>query len=136
MVQQNVNHVQKECQPKEVLDKLHVNVLWDVKNVQLSLMEMEKERIIAEKKALKEEEELKKRRKSECEDLIQSAVKLKNEKKFKDGLKQLAKAKEMNIPEKAATIKTIKSEIEELRSKNSLANRLGNWINTILDENN
>lgn len=94
----------------------------------------EKERIIAEKKALKEEEELKKRRKSECEDLIQSAVKLKNEKKFKDGLKQLAKAKEMNIPEKAEAINALEEELKKLKEENSLINTWMKRFTNLIDE--
>ena len=42
----------------------------------------------------------------------------------------------MNIEEKEEAITTIKREIEELKNKNSLTSRIGNWLNTILDENN
>ena len=42
----------------------------------------------------------------------------------------------MDIPEKEEAIKAIKNEIEELKNKNSFASRFGNWLNTILDENN
>ena len=51
-------------------------------------------------------------------------------------MKKLKKASSMNISEKIEAIKNIKNEIEELKNKNSFANRIGNWINTILDENN
>jgi len=94
----------------------------------------EKERIFAEKKALKEEEELKKRRKSECEDLIQAAGKLKNEKKFKEGLKQLAKAKEMNIPEKAEAINVLEEELKKLKEENSLINVFIKKLGTLIDD--
>ena len=94
----------------------------------------EKEKIMAAKKLEKEEEELKKRRKSECEDLIQAAVKLKNEKKFKDGLKQLAKAKEMNIPEKAEAINALEEELKKLKEENSLINTWMKRFTTLIDE--
>ena len=94
----------------------------------------EKEKIMAAKKAEKEEEELKKRRKSECEDLIESAVKLKNEKKFKEGLKQLAKAKEMNIPEKEEAIKELEKELKTLKEQNSIINVFMKKLGTLIDE--
>ena len=93
----------------------------------------EKERIFAEKKALKEEEEMKKRRKSECEDLIQEAVKLKNEKKFKEGLKLLAKAKEMNIPEKEEAIKDLETKLKNLKEENSLLNTWMRRFTNLID---
>ena len=109
--------------------------------------QQEKEAILAKQKAEKEAqkaaeeaqkaaEEAEKKRKADCEELIQEAIRLKNNEKYSDALKKLKKALAMNIQEKATAIKTIKNEIEDLRSKNSLANRFGNWINTILDENN
>jgi hypothetical protein len=94
----------------------------------------EKEKIMAAKKAEKEEEELKKRKKSECEDLIQAAVKLKNEKKFKEGLKQLAKAKEMHIPEKEEAINALEEELKKLKEENSLLNTWMKKFTTLIDE--
>ena len=93
----------------------------------------EKEKIMAAKKAEKEEEELKKRRKSECEDLIQAAVKFKNEKKFKEGLKLLAKAKEMNIPEKEEAIKDLETELKKLKEENSLLNTWMRRFTNLID---
>ena len=109
--------------------------------------QQEKEAIIAKQKADKEAqkaaeeaqkaaEEAEKQKKADCEELIQEAVRLKNSEKYSDALKKLKKAASMNIAEKAEAIKTIKNEIEEMKNKNSLASRIGNWINTILDENN
>lgn len=109
--------------------------------------QMEKEAIIAKQKAEKEAQkaaeeakqaaaEAERRRKAECEELIQEAVRLKNNEKYGDALKKLKKAAGMNIVEKEEAIKAIKNEIEDLKSKNSLTSRIGNWINTILDENN
>ena len=109
--------------------------------------QQEKEAIIAKQKADKEAqkaaeeaqkaaEEAEKQKKADCEELIQEAVRLKNNEKYSDALKKLKKAASMNIAGKAEAIKTIKNEIEELKNKNSFASRIGNWINTILDENN
>jgi cell division protein FtsA len=109
--------------------------------------QQEKEAIIAKQRAEKEAqkaaeeaqkaaEEAEKQKKADCEELIQEAVRLKNNEKYSDALKKLKKAASMNIAGKAEAIKTIKNEIEELKSKNSFASRIGNWINTILDENN
>ena len=94
----------------------------------------EKERIIAEKKALKEEEEQKKRKKSECEDLIQEAVKLKNEKNYKEGLKKLAKAKAMNIPEKEEAINELEQELKTLKEQNNLFTTFMKKIGSLIDE--
>ena len=94
----------------------------------------EKERILAEKKALKEEEELRKRRKTECEDLIQEAVKFMNEKNFKEGLRKLAKAKEMGIPEKEKAINELEQEIRAQKEQNSALKKLGTWLGKLIDE--
>ena len=94
----------------------------------------EKERIIAEKKALKEEEELKKRKKAECEELIQEVVELKNEKKFKEGLKKLAKAKEMNIPEKEEAINELEKELKALKEQNNLFTTFMKKLGSLIDE--
>lgn len=94
----------------------------------------EKERIIAEKKALKEEEEQKKRKKSECEDLIQEAVKFKNENNYKEGLKKLAKAKEMNIPEKKEAINELENELKAAKEQNSVFRKIGTILGKLIDE--
>ena len=109
--------------------------------------QQEKEAIIAKQKAEKEAqrmaeeerraaEEAEKKRKIDCEELIQEAIRLKNNEKYSDALKRLKKAEAMNISEKVETIKNIKNEIEELKSKNSITSRLTSWINNILDEDN
>jgi len=109
--------------------------------------QQEKEAILAQQRADKEAkkaaeeaqrqaEEAERKRKVECEELIQEAIRLKNNEKYSDALKKLKKASSMNITEKEATIQTIKNEIEELKSKNSFTSKIGNWLNSILDENN
>lgn len=96
--------------------------------------EEEKERIRAIKQAEKEEEELKKRRKAECEGLIQEAVKLKNDKKFKDALKKLAKARDMNIVEKEAAINDLEKELKTLKEENGLINVWLKRFSNLIDE--
>ena len=109
--------------------------------------QQEKEAIIAKQKAEKEAlrmaeeekraaEEAEKKRKIDCEELIQEAIRLKNNEKYGEALKKLKKAAAMNISEKVEAIKNIKNEIEELKSKNSITSRLTSWINNILDEDN
>ena len=102
----------------------------------LAQQKAEKEAMKAAAEAQKAAEEAEKQKKADCEELIQEAVRMKNNEKYSDTLKKLKKAASMNIAEKAEAIKTIKNEIEELKNKNSFASRIGNWINTILDENN
>ena len=94
----------------------------------------EKERIMAAKKAEKEEEEQKKRRKAECEELIQEAVKLKNDKKFKDAMKKLTKAKSMNIPEKEAAINELEKELKSLIEENGIINVFIKKLTKLIDE--
>ena len=84
----------------------------------------------------KEALEVERNQRSECVNLIQEAISLKNEEKYSEALKKLKKASAMDIPEKEEAIRNIKNEIEEQKNKNSLATRFGNWLNTILDENN
>ena len=102
--------------------------------------QQEKEAILAQQKAEKEAQKLaeeeERKRKIECEELIQEAVRLKNNEKYGDALKKLKKAASMNIEEKQESIKIIKREIEDLKSKNSITNRFASWLNTMLDEDN
>ena len=96
----------------------------------------EKTAILAKQKVDKEALEVERNQRSECKNLIQEAISLKNEEKYSEALKKLKKASAMDIPEKEEAIRNIKNEIEEQKNKNSLATRFGNWLNTILDENN
>ena len=111
------------------------------------LRQQEKEAILdklkAEKEAQKAAEEAKlaaaeaeKKRKAECEALIQEAISLKTSEKYSEALKKVKKALDMNIAEKEGVIRNIKNEIEELKNKNSMATRFTSWLNNLLDENN
>ena len=94
----------------------------------------EKERIKAAQKAKKEEEEQKKRKKAECEELIQEAVKLKTDKKYKEALKKLTKAKAMNITEKEEAINELEKELKALKEEHSFFNNLMNTFTKFIDE--
>ena len=94
----------------------------------------EKTAILAKQKVDKEALEVERNQRSECVNLIQEAISLKNEEKYSEALKKLKKASAMDIPEKEDAIKAIKDEIEEQKDKNVIATRFGNWLNTILDE--
>lgn len=108
--------------------------------------QQEKEAILAEKKAEKEAQkaaeeakiaaaEAEKRQKAVCEELIQEAIKLKDDEKFGEALKKLKKASAMNIQEKEEAIRAIEKEVKEQKDKNSLASKFSRFIGSILDEN-
>ena len=99
----------------------------------------------AEKEAQKAAEEAKiaaaeaeRKRKVECEELIQEAVRLKNDKDYKNALKKLEKARKMNIGEKEEAINAIEKEIQKEKSENSFwgnfTKKVGNMVNSVLDE--
>ena len=94
----------------------------------------EKTAILAKQKVDKEALEVERNQRSECKNLIQEAISLKNEEKYSEALKKLKKASAMDIPDKEDAIKAIKDEIEEQKDKNVISTRFGNWLNTILDE--
>ena len=96
--------------------------------------QQEKAAILAKQKAEKEALEAERKRKADCEELIQEAVKLKNEEKFSDALKKLKKASAMNIAEKEGAIQAIQQEVTELKEKNSITGKLSNLFTKILDE--
>ena len=93
-----------------------------------------KEAALAEEKAKKEAAEIEKQRKVECDELIKEATDLKDEKKFKEALKRLEKAKKMNIAEKEEAITALEKAIKKLKEENSLSNKFASIFNKILDE--
>ena len=88
----------------------------------------------AEKEAQKQAEENERKRKFECEELIQEAINLKNEERFSDALKKLKKAASFQIQEKQKNIQDIERSIKELKEKNSITGKLANFFTKILDE--
>ena len=111
--------------------------------------QQEKADILAKQKAEKEAQraaeeakiaaaELERKRKVECEELIQEAVRLKNSKEYKSALKKLEKAKKMGIADKEESISAIEKEIQKEKSENSfwgtLSKKVGDMVNSVLDE--
>ena len=111
--------------------------------------QQEKEAIIAKQKAEREAqkaaeeaqkaaEETLRRKKADCEDLIQEAIRLKNDGEYNSAKKKLEKARKMNIAEKNETIKTIEQEVLRLKSENSfwgnISKKVTKAIETVLDE--
>ena len=105
--------------------------------------QLEKEAIIAEQKAKKEAQkaaeeaklaaaEAERKRKAECEELIQEAVRLKNAEKYGDALKKLKKAAAMNIAEKEDSIKNIEKEVLKLKSENSFWGNISKKVNEVV----
>ena len=88
------------------------------------------------KKKAAEEAELK--RKVECEDLIQEAIRLKNNGEYNSAKKKLDKARKMKIAEKEEAISTLEKEVLKLKSENSfwgnISKRVTKTIETILDD--
>ena len=78
--------------------------------------------------------EAEKKQKAVCEELIQEAIKLKDDEKFGEALKKLKKASAMNIQEKEEAIRDIEKEVKELKEKNSLTGKLTSFFSKILDE--
>ena len=112
-------------------------------------LQQKKEAIIAKQKAEREAqkaaeeaqkaaEETLRRKKADCEDLIQEAIRLKNDGEYNSAKKKLEKARKMNIAEKNETIKTIEQEVLRLKSENSfwgnISKKVTKAIETVLDE--
>lgn len=93
-----------------------------------------KEAALAAEKAAKEAAELEKKRKAECDELIKQAEILKDEKKFKDALKKLDKARSMKIEEKMGDITSLEKEVKNLKEENSLGRKIGSFLSNILEE--
>ena len=93
-----------------------------------------KEAALAAEKAAKEALEMEKKRKTECEELIKEAAELKNEKKFKDALKKLAKARAMQIEEKENDIAALEKEVKKAKEENGIGKKLSIFLGKILEE--
>lgn len=100
--------------------------------------QQEKEAILAQQKAEREAQkaaaEAEIKRKAECEELIQEAVRLKTEAKYNEALKKLKKAASINVAEKEEAIQALEKEVKELKDKNSLTGKFTNLLKTLLDE--
>ena len=111
--------------------------------------QQEKEAIIAQQKAEKEAqraaaeaqkaaEETERKRKAECEELIQEAIRLKNNGEYNSAKKKLDKARKMRISGKEEAINALQEEVLRLKSENSfwgnISKRVSKTIETILDD--
>lgn len=111
--------------------------------------QQEKEAILAKQKADREAqkaaeeaqkaaEEAERRKKADCEELIQEAIRLKNAGEYSSAKKKLDKARKMRIAEKEEAINTIEKEVLRLKSENSfwgnISKKVTKAIETVLDE--
>lgn len=98
--------------------------------------EKEAQRIAEEERRAAEEAERK--RKVECEELIQEAIRLKNIGKYNDAKKKLDKAHKMKIAGKEEVIHTLEEEVKRLKNENSfwgnISKKVTQTIEQILDE--
>jgi cell division protein FtsA len=105
--------------------------------------QLEKEAIIAQQKAEKEAqraaaeaqkaaEEAERKRKVECEELIQDAIRLKNNGEYNSAKKKLEKASKMRIAEKEEAISTLEKEVLKLKSENSFWGNISKKVNEVV----
>ena len=105
--------------------------------------QLEKEAIIAQQKAEKEAqraaaeaqkaaEEAERKRKVECEELIQDAIRLKNNGEYNSAKKKLEKARKMRIAEKEEAISTLEKEVLKLKSENSFWGNISKKVNEVV----
>ena len=88
--------------------------------------------------AQRQAEEAERKKKADCEELIQEAIRLKNAGEYNSAKKKLDKARKMKITEKEETISTIEQEVVRLKSENSFwgnfSKKVTKAIETVLDE--
>lgn len=106
----------------------------DIKKQEELKRQLVKEAAIEAEKIEKEKIEQEKKRKAECENLIAEAQRLKEEKKYKEALKVLDKARGMGIPEKEGAINSEEKEVKNLKDENSWGKKFNGFLKTLLDE--
>lgn len=94
----------------------------------------EKEAAARAAAAAKEAEEAEKQRRTACDNLIKNARELKETGKYKNALSQLAKARELGIPETLNQIRELEKEVKKLKEENSPIRRLTDLFGKILEE--
>ena len=92
--------------------------------------EKEAQRIAEEKQRSAEEAERK--RKVECEELIQEAIRLKNAGEYNSARKKLDKARKMRIAGKEEAISTLEKEVLKLKSENSFWGNISKKVNEVV----
>ena len=104
--------------------------------IENSAARKEEKRAAAE--AQKAAEETERKRKAECEELIQEAIRLKNNGEYNSAKKKLDKARKMRISGKEEAITALQEEVLRLKSENSfwgnISKRVTKTIETILDD--
>ena len=68
----------------------------------------------------------------ECEELIQDAIRLKNNGEYNSAKKKLEKARKMRIAEKEETISTLEKEVLKLKSENSFWGNISKKVNEVV----
>jgi len=111
--------------------------------------QLEKEAIIAQQKAEREAQkaaeeaqkvaaEAEKKRKADCEELIQDAARMKNNGEYKSALKKLEKARRMKITEKTEAIDNLEKQIQKEKSEHSfwgnITKKVGEVVEKVLNE--
>ena len=105
--------------------------------------QLEKEAIIAKQKAEREAqkaaeeaqkvaEEAEKKKKADCEELIQEAIRLTNAGVYNAAKKKLEKARKMRIAEKEEVINTVEKEVLKLKSENSFWGNISKKVNEVV----
>ena len=88
--------------------------------------------------AVEQYEEAERKRKVECEELIQDAIRLKNNGEYNSAKKKLEKARKMRIAEKEEAISTLEKEVLKLKSENSfwgnISKKVKEVVGKVLDE--
>ncbi len=82
----------------------------------------------------RQEEERQKKRKDECDSYIAEAKSLLKKNKFKEAMKRLEAAKEMNISDKEEEISSMEEKIRERKRKNSWFGRFTRELGGLMEE--
>ena len=86
----------------------------------------------AAEEAQKVAEEAERKKKVDCEELIQEAIRLKNAGEYNSAKKKLDKARKMRVAEKEETINTIEKEVLKLKSENSFWGNISKKVNEVV----
>ena len=142
-VQERVRPVRPEHHVQESLFTMDGESAEAAREAEELKRQQEKADILAKQKAEKEAQkaaeeakiaaaEAERKRKVECEELIQEAVRLKNDKEYKNALKKLEKARKLNIEGKGEAISAIEKEIQKEKSENSFWGNIGKRVNEMV----
>lgn len=94
--------------------------------------EIRVQKILEEKK--RQEEERAQRRMNECQEYLAEADRLSKKKNYKAALKEIDKARQMNIPDMEKEIDNLEEQINELKKENSWLNFFGKKFDDLMKE--